>query len=608
MAEIEDVVVLNVKADDAVRTVQDLRDNIKAYKEFINQAEIGTDEYKDAVEGLTQTQLALKNAMNASTASLQEVIQDAKGAGTSYNALVSQMAQLKQAFRATSDEMERARLGKEIKDINDQLKAMDAMQGNFQRNVGNYTASISDAFKDLAKDMPSFFGTAKKGVDDVSKSLALMGKQPIMGLVLILAPLLTKIAEKLKENGTVLEAIKKIGEALSPVMDALGKAIEWMANQISKAADWFVDLLGNSSETFKGIIAGAAGVGNVILNALLTPIRAAIEAVKGFGSAIGKVFKGDFSGAWGDAKAAGQGIADAFRQGIDISANFENGKAVAEKFIDGLGSDANKTKAKETGASTAKEYVEGWRQELDEFLKEAKEAQDIAAEDAEYVKNGLDNQGGWWDVEDVRVAGEDLRDTVVDIAKEIADAVAAEQDKMKEKTKATAEEMQKAWSTSVSAVSSVLGSLADIYEANANGSENAEKKIKALRIASATISTLQGAVGAYMQSVATIPPPAGIITGVAQAATVTAAGLAQIAKMRSTSLSGTSSSSVTPIRSAAPAVTAPSLPAASPSALATLASDTETLNAIGSQRVYILSSDLEANDKARKVRVAETTF
>ena len=294
MAEIEDVVVLNVKAGDAVRTVQDLRDNIKAYKEFINQAEIGTDEYKDAVEGLTQTQLALKNAMNASTASLQEVIQDAKGAGTSYNALVSQMAQLKQAFRATSDEMERARLGKEIKDINDQLKAMDAMQGNFQRNVGNYTASISDAFKDLAKDMPSFFGTAKKGVDDVSKSLALMGKQPIMGLVLILAPLLTKIAEKLKENGTVLEAIRKIGEALSPVMDALGKAIEWMANQISKAADWFVDLLGNSSETFKAIIAGAAGVGNVILNALLTPIRAAIEAVKGFGSAIGKVYHAPF--------------------------------------------------------------------------------------------------------------------------------------------------------------------------------------------------------------------------------------------------------------------------------------------------------------------------
>ena len=604
MAQIEDVVVLNVKADDAVRTVQDLKDNIKAYKEFINTAEIGTQEYQEAVEGLTQSQLALKNAMNASTATLQEVIQDAKGAGTSYNALVSQMAQLKQAFRATSDEMERARLGKEILEINNRLKEMDASTGNFQRQVGNYTNAISNSFKDLAKDMPSFFGSAKKGVDDVSKSLALMGKQPIMGLVLLLAPLLTKIAEKLKENKTALDAIKKVGEALSPIFDTLTKTVEWLANQISKAADWFVDLLHNSSDTFKAIVQGAAGAGNAILQALLTPIRAAIDAVKGFGSAIGKVFKGDFSGALADAKDAGKNIADAFRDGFDLSANYAKGAEMADRFLDGLGSGTSK--AAEKGTAAGKAYKEAFEEALAED-----DAEDwlnrSAADDARISK---ENEQLFAQLNEKQRIREEANAKILAAEEAVTAALAAEEEKRKEDAKKNAEYMAKAWGSAVSATASILGSLADIYEATNKDDLKAQKKAKNLRIASAAIQTIQGAVGAYMQSVASIPPPAGIIAGVVQAATVTAAGLANIAKMRSTSLDSSTTATASPSFSGGTSVSASptAQPIASPTSLATLATDTQLLNQMGSQRVYILASDIEASNNARKVQVAETTF
>ena len=604
MAEIEDVVILNVQTGEAVRTVQDLRDNIKEYKQIISEAEIGTQEYQDAVKGLAENQNALKGAMYATTASLEDVTKAALGAGTSYNALVNRMADLKKEFRATTDEVRRADLGKQINEINDQLKKMDAMQGNFQRNVGNYTQGVSDALKDLAKDMPSFFGAAKNGVKDVSDSLALLGKQPIMGLVLLLAPILTKIVEKLKENGTALEAIKKVGDALEPVFDVLTKTVEWLAQQLSKAADWFVELLGNSNGTFKAIISGAVGAGNAILQALLTPIKTAIEAVKGFGSAIGKVFKGDFSGALDDAKTAGQNIGKAIKDGFSFEANFDKGKEVAENFINGL--DSSHAKAAKAGKDTGKAYKDAFEEEVleddaENALKQA-EANDKArrAEADKALANA----------QELARIKEEGRQKEAAAEAALTATLAKEQEKRKEDAKKNAEYMAKAWGSAVSATASILSSLADIYEATNKDDLKAQKKAKNLRIASAAIQTIQGAIGAYMQSVASIPPPAGIIAGVAQAATVTAAGLANIAKMRSTSLDSSSTATASPSFSGGTSVSASptAQPIASPTSLATLATDTQLLNQMGSQRVYILASDIEASNNARKVQVAETTF
>lgn len=603
---IEDVVILNVRTGEAVKSVGELRDNIKEYKKAIETAEVGSETFRAAQKGLVENQNALRNAMHASTASMEDVAKDAQGMGTSYNALVANMAKLKEEFKATTDEVRRADLGEKINAINDQLKAMDAMQGNFQRNVGNYTQSVSDAFKDLAKDMPSFFGEAKRGVDDVSKSLALMGKQPIMGLVLLLAPVLTNIVEKLKENGTALEAIKKVGDALSPVVDALGKAVEWLADKLSAAADWFADLLGRSSDTFKAIISGAAGAGNVILQALVTPVKAAIEGVKGFGAAVGKIFKGDFKGAKQDAAAAAKGIGDAFRNGLAISANYDKGKEVAEQFMDGLGTTSRK-KAREAGAAAAKEYKEAWREELDQMLEDSAAA---ASGDDEYAKEA----DAMMKAEENRLKIiQENRDKVAEIERKANDAVAKENEaffKEQEEAQAKhAENMQKAWEASVAGTASILGSLADIYESTSADDVKAQKKAKALRIAEATINMLSGVVSAISQA-QQLGPIAGPIAAAANAAAVTAAGLANIAKIRSTSLEGGSSSSASPAQpsTSTAAATIASQPVATPAALATLATDTQTLNAIGSQRVYILASDLEANDNARKVRVQETTF
>lgn len=173
----------------------------------------------------------------------------------------------------------------------------------------------------------------------------------------------------------------------------------------------------------------------------------------------------------------------------------------------------------------------------------------------------------------------------------------------KEKAKQQMEVMQSV----ASATSGILGSIADMYESDEKNSEKNANKIKGLRIASATIDTISGAIGAFMQAVQTIPPPMGAIIGGIQAAAVTAAGIAQIAKIKSTKVSGSASNSAP----TAPAVTSAPVRTMDIQQVrsVTSASEEDRLNQMASdQRVVLVMSDLEVKQNQSRVQVAEASF
>ena len=70
------------------------------------------------------------------------------------------------------------------------------------------------------------------------------------------------------------------------------------------------------------------------------------------------------------------------------------------------------------------------------------------------------------------------------------------------------------------AVSGIMGSIADILESGTQDDLKAAERAKSIRIASATIDTISGAVGAFMQAVKSVPAPYGAILGAAEAAAV----------------------------------------------------------------------------------------
>ena len=153
------------------------------------------------------------------------------------------------------------------------------------------------------------------------------------------------------------------------------------------------------------------------------------------------------------------------------------------------------------------------------------------------------------------------------------------------------------------ATSSILGSIADLYDENSEEDEAAAQKAKALRTASAIIDTISGAVGAYMQTVKTLPAPWNIPAAAANAAAVLAAGYAQIRSINAVKVGGSSGS-------AGAVVPAPAFqPAVQQVRNVTGASEEERLNRIaGRQRVYILASDLQAERDSSRVQIAETSW
>ena len=592
MAE-ETITILKVGTEEAVKSIADLKENVKILKKSLDDLEIGTQEYQDTLDEIKVNQNALKDAMYATSSSMEDLAKSATGASESYNSLVHRMAALKEEFRSTNDEVRRLELGQQIKEVNDQLKEMDAMQGNFQRNVGNYTESIKDAFKGLAEKTDAFgksLNLAGGGINGFKDSFEAFGKSPAIATFGILVSVALKLADSLKEDETAMAAVKKLMEATKPIMDffkgVLGKVSEILSTLIEKVSQFIT-----SNGLFSKIVDGLVGVGNAILKFVIAPFKGIVEAIK--------VFREEGIKGIGNAAKA---FANEMKNGVAFKSNFEAGESMATAIISGA---KNKEEdVKQAGTELGTKLGEGVSDGIKYSLKDL-ESLIAAADKKEEAERKWREQ---LQKETDAMIEADLQQTQSEIEEYFAEQERLRAEDLKdaeEKAKQKIEVMQSV----ASATSSILGAIADIYESDTDGAEKNAKKIKALRIASATIDTISGAIGAYMQAVKTLPAPAGAIVGAIQAAAVTAAGIAQITKIKNTNVAASESASNTspniPAISAAPTLTTEVANVRS----ITSASEEDRLNQMASdQRVYILASDIEASQNQIKTQVSESSF
>ena len=249
--------IISVQTGQAVKNIAELKENIKAYKEALAGAEFGSKEYKDTIDQLQASQQMLRDAMHNTTASYEELnaavnantIQFDKNneivtmEGVSYNALVNKLADLKQAWRSTTDAAERAKLGERINNVNNQLKGMDASVGTFGRNVGNYIGAVDHLTNGLSSMGKGAAGMVAplKGVTMGFKTLSATPAIAILGL---LANILTKVIAALKENE---EGTQKLQQAMAPfkaMLDGVTKTFQLLGEGIV----WVVDKLGKLTQ------------------------------------------------------------------------------------------------------------------------------------------------------------------------------------------------------------------------------------------------------------------------------------------------------------------------------------------------------------------------
>lgn len=140
MAQNEIVNVLTIKTEDSQKTIKGLKKEISDLKKVLDNAVIGTEEFEQANRDLKVAQNELKAAMTGQKQSVDAL-------DGSYDALVQEMAKLKKEWRATADVVKRDDLGKQIDNINNQLKELDATIGNNQRKVGAYAEEFGKALE-----------------------------------------------------------------------------------------------------------------------------------------------------------------------------------------------------------------------------------------------------------------------------------------------------------------------------------------------------------------------------------------------------------------------------------------------------------------------------
>ena len=580
MAESE-VKILTV---DAVKSMADLRKAISDTKDALNGMELGSEEYQRTLAELIKEQNLMRGAMNGTTASMDDLKEAADGTAQSYNGLVNKMADLKREFRTTTDAVERANLGARIKEINDQLKEMDAMKGDFQRNVGDYFNQTSAAMKSVIGDLPSALDKMKGPLKDIEGTMGLMGKHPILGVIGLLAPLLSQIVTSLKEDKGAMESVKKVMDAMKPVMDffsgIIQQIVETLGDLIGKAGEFL-----GSSGIFQKVVQGVMGVGNAILQYVIAPFKGVIAAIK--------VFKEQGVKGLGDAARA---FGAEMKNGFAFKQNFQAGQAVADAIIAGAKSrkkdvaKAGKDLADEAAKAMekrVKEYAEGvkWRAEFDKYMKGLREQGEKDAEAfTDIITGQMDAEVDAYlaALEEEATAEKIVRDEQVRMAKEAAQQKLAS--------------MQ----TYASGASGLLNSIADMMEEEGQSAKN-------LRIAAATIDMISGAVTAF-STAQQLGPIAGPIVGAINAAAVVASGLANIAKIRATNVSKDAAPT-----SSAPAqatVSAPALETAVPTTTVINGARTETALNRASQpsRVYVVQSDIEAAAQDTRVQVAESSF
>ena len=354
MADIETKKIIEVEAK--YETLADLAGAVTSARSAMSELTKGTAEYE---KGMVQ----LKTAQDEYNKNVRLAVKENAAAKGSYNDLVNQLNRLKQAWNTTGDAMERAALTKQINSVKEELADLDHSIGNWQRNVGNYMNAASSSlgtFKDALEKGAHSSENLKGGVENLALGFKTLSTNPVMGFLIMLAPLINQITAGLKENGTALEAVQKLAKAFEPVGKTLTVVVEKLAGWFSKAVDLTVEFMQRNADTFGNLIAGAAGAGNAILNYLLTPIRTVITAAKGLGNIFKDIFSGNFGAIKADAQAAAGQVADVVAKGFSFKANYEVGKAAGLRFIEGIASREVKQKAGEAGTTAAEAFVDSF--------------------------------------------------------------------------------------------------------------------------------------------------------------------------------------------------------------------------------------------------------
>lgn len=319
MAEKEIIIGVKVQTNTeaAIKQIMELNTQIereknlqKEYNQWLKEGTVSWDEYNREMELSKQHVTEYSTKVRALRKEVQNNIKtenELKGSLTQLRAALSNLtAQYDNLSKAERDSAKGKELQDKINAVTKELKGAEEATGRFNRNVGNYMNSFSQA---LEKNVPAI-SQVRQAIEPLISQFKEAGTE------------LKNVAAQFKENTsglngmTVAEKASTVATAgLSAGMKILKVAI------VSTGIGAFVVLLGSLIAYLTSTQEGTEKLSKAFAW-LKSALDVIIDRFAKFGGAIMKFFSGDFKGAAEDAKAAfagvGKELADETAQAVKL--------------------------------------------------------------------------------------------------------------------------------------------------------------------------------------------------------------------------------------------------------------------------------------------------
>lgn len=624
----EEKAILQVDIE-GLNTLNDFKKALADIRKAKGDLNVASEEYKTLAQQETQV-------IEKQKAALGKTKTEVVAAEGSFDALNQKLAELKKQWKATGDEMERAQLTEQINEVKGELNAMNESIGNFQHNVGNYAGAMREVFGGA-------IGSVVGNLQKVNSTLKLLYTNPIVALVAGLAAVIMGIVKAIKSSedamqrvnvllapmkvlsDAVLNVLQNLAGKLLSVFEGVGKWLGKMLDRLSegnpKLAEWNEKLKEGVAIQKEANALEKESRENAVKNARdqlkISELRAKANDKEKYSAQERLAF-----------------IREANRLELAIS---KRNQEEAERRLAVMLEEAERAENNaETNEKIAQQQIAVYNAQKDYHNKSREllgQENALLAEiqnNAQKVTAIIDK--GFQEAEKARQRQFDsARKAAHDQVKLQADTAMRELELMLEQDEAEFDILREGWERekaleeekkrtkkailmeTLNATSSILGSIAELYESSGKADAKAQTKAKNLRIAGATIDMLGGIVSAWASA---FSPTNSGLTSFGQIAmatltssTILATGLANIAKIKSTDTSGSSA----PVGVGA-SVYAPAVIQQVPVTRSlTGASEEERLNQIAQntgkdQRVYLVYSDVEAAGNRVAVQNAETSF
>ena len=358
------IVDVEFDANAALQNIANLNGEMSKLRK--EQAEL-RKEGKEGTVQYAENALAIKD-MSAEARSLEKELKNQTKVVEANNGSLSSMkAQLslltKEYDGLSKEQRENAEVGgvmqQQILEITEELKGAEEATGNYRRSVGSYKVAIDDAIDSTEQQSGALGGVIQglKGAKTAALAFIATPLGAVLGAIALALSAVTSWFKRSAEGQEAFNKIATVSEAiLGTVLDVVGDLGESIFKAFNDPKQTVMDL------------------GNAIKNFVIERVEKGLSGIKLIGSAVAKLFKGDFRGALEDAKDGALDLLDA-NPGFALMADLVEGATEKVKELN-----AEIRKDAKDAATLAERQNALRRREIDFLVQKAELERQISEE------------------------------------------------------------------------------------------------------------------------------------------------------------------------------------------------------------------------------------